>query len=171
MGPPKKERPRIKSVSADVLWRRKGYVFGQGERKGKGVSEHALFGLTLDAGLYFHCTAHKHTSSSDHLLHSRTEGTLLRRKREKSEGERLCLGPFFPRSAPTALSASTGETKRDWDFVFQPAKNYSFSYFFTPHKICFSLKPALCLSWELFFVLQTFNFIKWFWKQMYLFIK
>lgn len=33
-----------------VVWRRTGYVFGR-ERKGKGVGEHALFRLSLDADL------------------------------------------------------------------------------------------------------------------------
>lgn len=35
-----------------VVWRRTGYVFGR-ERKGKGVGEHALFRLSLDADLVF----------------------------------------------------------------------------------------------------------------------
>lgn len=43
-----------------VVWRRTGYVFGQ-ERKGKGVGEHALFRLSLDASLVFFLFFFHHT--------------------------------------------------------------------------------------------------------------
>lgn len=43
-------------------------------RKGKGVSEHALFGLTLDAGFAPLCLAHNTASRSDIYRHLHTPG-------------------------------------------------------------------------------------------------
>lgn len=156
---------KIGTIKSKSVWKRNDGVVEKGlcvwvrscqERNRKGVSEHALFGLTLDAGLAFLHLAHKHTQQQwPPTTLQGIERTWLGRK---SERERLCLG--LSSLASYSLLDCHWETKIEQGFVFQSAKDYSWGNSLAPHKICFSWKAAFLLSWELCFCAANLQFQK-----------
>lgn len=108
---------------------------------GKGESEHAPFGLTLDAGLVSLSLTQTRPGVATPTPHSRghRKHGLNKRVPKRNYSRWRDIAGDFPFLHSQKLQTSSIEKPREHSFVSLSVKDYSP----TPCKICFSSKPSL----------------------------